>query len=157
MDRFVTDTQPSEKYRIVSRANAGEVMPDPCSPLNATLGMFEAGEKGWRDAYVVTGTFTPDEFEPDRTNTIHCFGGYMFINMSLTRLYGLRTGLMTPAQVDLQYFGEMAGIPPYEDEARPTDVSPEATERLTAFMARELWAKEDLPGAERTSRSDNFL
>src|SRR3954468_8861795 len=145
MDKFVTDTQPSEKYRIVSRANAGEVMPDPCSPLNATLGMFEAGEKGWRDAYVVTGTFTRDEFEPDRSNTIHCFGGYMFINMSLTRLYGLRTGLMTPAQVDLQYFGEIAGIPPYEDEARPTDVSPEATERLTAFMARELWAKEDLP------------
>jgi pyruvate,water dikinase len=145
MDRFVTDTQPSAKYKIVSRANAGEVMPDPCSPLNATLGMFEAGEKGWRDAYVVTGTFTRDEFEPDRSNTIHCFGGYMFINMSLTRLYGLRTGLMTPAQVDLQYFGEIAGIPPYEDEARPTDVSPEATERLTAFMARELWGKDDLP------------
>jgi pyruvate,water dikinase len=145
MERFITDTQPSEKYRIVSRANAGEVMPDPCSPLNATLGMFEAGEKGWRDAYVVTGTFTRDEFEPDRTNTISCFGGYLYLNMSLTRLYGLRTGLMTPAQVDLQYFGEIAGIPPYEEEARPTDVSPEATERLTAFMARELWAKEDLP------------
>ncbi|HVM52577.1 MAG TPA: PEP-utilizing enzyme [Acidimicrobiales bacterium] len=142
---FITDTQPSEKYRIVSRANAGEVMPDPCSPLNATLGMFEAGEKGWRDAYVVTGTFRRDEFEPDRTNTIHCFGGYMYINMSLTRLYGLRTGLMTPEQVDLQYFGEMAGIPPYEDEARPTDVSPEATEKLTAFFASEVWAKEDLP------------
>ena len=145
IDRFVTDTQPSEKYRIVSRANAGEVMPDPCSPLNATMGMFEAGEQGWRDAYVVTGTFTRDEFEPDRTNTIHCFGGYMYINMSLTRLYGLRTGLMTPAQVDMQYFGEIAGIPPYEDEARPTDVSEEATARLTAFMASELWGKDDLP------------
>src|SRR4051812_18317529 len=145
INRFVTDTQPSEKYRIVSRANAGEVMPDPCSPLNATMGMFEAGEKGWRDAYVVTGTFTRDEFEPDRTNTIHCFGGYMYINMSLTRLYGLRTGLMTPEQVDLQYFGEMAGIPPYADEARPGDVSPEATERLTTFMASELWGKDDLP------------
>ena len=145
MDRFVTDTQPSEKYRVVSRANAGEVMPDPCSPLNATMGMFEAGEQGWRDAYVVTGTFTRDEFEPDRTNTIHCFGGYMYINMSLTRLYGLRTGLMTPEQVDLQYFGEIAGIPPYEEEARPTDVSPEATARLQAFMARELWGKDDLP------------
>src|SRR5689334_16082306 len=95
IDRFVTDTQPSDKYKIVSRANAGEVMPDPCSPLNATLGMFEAGEKGWRDAYVVTGTFTSDEFEPDRTNTISCYGGYMFINMSLTALYGLPTGLMT--------------------------------------------------------------
>jgi phosphohistidine swiveling domain-containing protein len=144
MSRFVTDTQPSDKYKIVSRANAGEVMPDPCSPLNATLGMFEAGEKGWRDAYVVTGTFERDEFEPDRTNTIHCFGGYMYINMSLTRLYGLRTGLMTPAQVDLQYFGEMAGIPPYEDEARPTDESPSATEKLTAFFATELWGKDDL-------------
>ena len=40
MDRWITDTLPSTKYRIVSRANAGEVMPDPCSPLNATMGMF---------------------------------------------------------------------------------------------------------------------
>ena len=144
-DRFVTDTEPSTKYRIVSRANAGEVMPDPCSPLNATMGMFEAGEKGWRDAYVITGTFERDEFEPDRTNTVSCFGGYMYINMSMTRLYGLRTGLMTPAEVDLQYFGDMAGIPPYEEEARPTDVSPTATAKLTAFMASELWGRDDLP------------
>jgi len=145
IDRWVIDTQPSEKYRIVTRANAGEVMPDPCSPLTGTLGMFQAGEQGWRDAYVVTGTFDRDEFEPDRTNTISCFGGYLFLNMSMTRLYGLRTGLMTPAQVDMQYFGEMAGIPPYEDEARPTDESPEATRRLTEFMAKELWGRDDLP------------
>lgn len=145
MEKFICDTQPSDKYRIVSRANAGEVMPDPCSPLNATMGMFAAGEAGWRDAYVVTGTFTRDEFEPDRTNTISCFGGYMYINMSLTRLYGMRSGLMTPAQVDLQYFGEIAGIPPYEDEARPTDVSEAATAKLTAFIAAEVFGRDDLP------------
>jgi pyruvate,water dikinase len=142
---FVTDTQPSDRYRIVSRANAGEVMPDPCSPLNATMGMFAAGEQGWRDAYVVTGTFTRDEFDPDRTNTISCYGGYMFINMSLTRLYGMRSGLMTPEQVDLQYFGDIAGIPPYSEEARPGDESPEATEKLTAFIAAEVFGRDDLP------------
>lgn len=145
MDRWVTDTQPSEKYRIVTRANAGEVMPDPCSPLTATMGMFNAGEAGWRDAYVVTGTFTRDEFEPDRTNCIACYGGYLFLNMSMTRLYGLRFPGLTPEQVDFQYFGEMPGIPPYSEEARPGDESPEATAKLGAFLQSYVFGKDDLP------------
>ena len=145
IDRWVIDTQPSEKYRIVTRANAGEVMPDPCSPLTGTLGMFVAGEQGWRDAYVVTGTFRRDEFEPDRTNTISCYGGYLFLNMSMTRIYGVRLPGLTPEQVDLQYFGTMPGIPPYESEARPTDESAEATEKLGEFVATQIFGRDDLP------------
>lgn len=145
IDRWVIDTKPSEKYRIVTRANAGEVMPDPCSPLTGTLGMFVAGEQGWRDAYVVTGTFRRDEFEPDRPNTIACYGGYLFLNMSMTRLYGLRLPGLTPEQVDLQYFGTMPGIPSYESEARPTDESPEATAALGEFVQTQIFGRADLP------------
>ena len=40
--------------------------------------------------------------------------------MSLTRIYGVRMPGMTPEMVDMQYFGEMPGIPPYRAAARRT-------------------------------------
>ena len=46
-----------------------------------------------------------DEFEVDRPNTIGCFGGYFFLNMSLTRIYGVRFPGLTPEIVDLLKYG----------------------------------------------------
>ena len=57
MDRWIADTVPSEKYPLHSRANAGEVMPDPVSPLSSSWALGGRGEWGWRDAYVQAGTF----------------------------------------------------------------------------------------------------
>jgi rifampicin phosphotransferase len=144
MDRWICDTEPSEKYRLWSRANAGEVMPDPVSPLSGTLTMFSAGERGWRDAYVEAGAMDYDEFEDFTTNTIGCFGGYMYLNMSLTRIYGVRMPGLTPEIVDFTYFGEMPGIPSYESEARPTDDSPEHTATLTGYLA-DLFTRSSVP------------
>jgi len=145
IDRWVIDTRPSEKFRIVTRANAGEVCPDPVSPLTGSLTFFTAGEAGWRDAYVRAGTFERDELEPDRLNCIQCYGGYLFLNMSTTRVYGVRFPGLTPEQVDFQYFGEMPGIPSYESEARPGDESPEATARLQAWLETFVFGRDDLP------------
>jgi pyruvate,water dikinase len=142
MDRWITDNEPSERYPTYTRANAGEVMPDPISPLTGTLGMMKAGEAGWRDAYVNTGSFAASEFEDDRPNTIGSFGGYLYLNMSATRLYGVRCPGLTPEIVDFQYFGEMPGIPPYEP--RPGDEDPERTAQLQTWIDR-LFTDEDLP------------
>ena len=45
-ERWVADTLPSEKYTIYTRANAGEVMPDPVSPMSSTMGIASAGDRG---------------------------------------------------------------------------------------------------------------
>jgi rifampicin phosphotransferase len=45
-ERWVVDSRPSERYSLYTRANAGEVMPDPISPLTADLAMLAAGEAG---------------------------------------------------------------------------------------------------------------
>jgi len=145
MDRWIVDSEPSVRYPTYTRANAGEVIPDPMTPLTVTLGIMTAGEAGWRDAYVSTGTLDADEFEDDRPNTIACFGGYLYLNMSLTRIYGVRTPGMTPEMVDFQYFGTMPGIPPYAEEARPTDESPVHTARLDEFLKTYTFARDDLP------------
>ena len=145
MERWVCDTLPSEKYRLWSRANAGEVMPDPASPLSGTLTMFDAGEAGWRDAYVESGAMDQDEFEDFTTNTLGCFGGYMYLNMSLTRIYGVRMPGMTPELVDFTYFGDMPGIPSYASEARPTDESPQHSERLQRYVGERVFGRSSLP------------
>ncbi len=143
-ERWIADYPASEKYPNYTRANAGEVMPDPVSPLSASVGLGGPGEYGWRDAYVRTGCFDQDEFDLDRPNTIGIFGGYLYLNMSCTRVFGVRMPGMTPEIVDLQYFGDMPGIVPYADEARPTDVSPKHEAQLTQFLA-ELFARVDFP------------
>ena len=84
MDRWITDTEPSERFPIYSRANAGEVAPNPLTPLSATLNFRDAAEPGWRLAYTVPGTMREDELDPDRPSTIGIFGSYLFLNMSIT-------------------------------------------------------------------------
>lgn len=142
--QWVIDTLASEKYPIYSRANAGEVCPDPMSPLSATISMAGPGEDGYRDAFIEAGTFRADEFEADRPNCVGVFGGYFYLNMSLARVYGVRMPGMTPEMVDDQYYGDMPGITPYADEARPTDEDPEMSEKLGGYLA-ELFTTSDLP------------
>jgi rifampicin phosphotransferase len=141
-ETWFADLPISEKFPIYTRANAGEVMPDPVSPLGASLGLIAAGEQGWRDAYANTGTCDQSDFESDRPNTIGYFGGHLFLNMSMTRLFGARFPGMTPEQVDLQYFGTMPGIPPYVAEDWHTSEVHSA--RLTGFL---MWTftQTDLP------------
>jgi len=142
MDRWITDQEPSERYPIYTRANAGEVIPDPISPLTATLDVLGALEPAWQDCYVRLGTFRRDEIDRDRPCTTGIFGGYFWLNMSMTRVFGVRCPGMTPEMVDLQYFGTMPGIPPYV--ARPGDEDPRATARLGEYLGRAL-AATDLP------------
>lgn len=143
-DRWIIDTLASAKYPIYSRANAGEVCPDPMSPLSATISMAGPGEDGYRDAFIEAGTFRADEFEADRPNCVAVFGGYFYLNMSLARIYGVRMPGMTPEMVDEQYYGDMPGITPYADEARETDEDPELSENLAAYLG-ELFSTPDLP------------
>lgn len=144
VEQWFIDTPASERYPVYSRANAGEVTPDPVSPLAATMVLAGPGEQGYRDAFIEAGTFRPDEFEADRNNCVAVFGGYLYLSMSLARIYGVRMPGMTPEIVDEQYYGDLAGVTPYAAEARPSDVDPEATERLGGYLQR-LFTDTDLP------------
>jgi pyruvate,water dikinase len=145
MESWFADSKPSSTYPVYTRANAGEVLPDPMSPLTASLGIMRGGELGWRDAYVRLGTLDYEEFEDDRPNCIACFGGYLYLNMSCTRIYGVRCPGLTPEMVDFQYFGAMPGIPPYEEERRPTDEDPRHSELLGRFLNEYCFGRADLP------------
>ncbi len=135
----------STVFPLASRANVGEIFPDPITPLNASTGFFANLEKGWRDAFVATGAWDHDLYDDAVAhNPIQCFGSYIFINMSLMRLFGVRVPGFSPEAVDLQYFGDMPGIPSYSSERRDFDESAEHAARSGQWLVEEVLGATDL-------------
>lgn len=111
---WVVDNPPSERFRIYTRANVGEVFPDPVTPLSWTIAGAKYGEDGWRDALERFGALTHDEFDPDNLEVMGVFGGYCYLNVSVSRLMGVRTPGLTWEAIDYSLFGAQPGVPPYE-------------------------------------------
>ena len=119
---YVTDTDLSTRFPIYTRANVGEVFPDPVTPLTSDTALFDA-ELGWRDAWLRMGAFDPDEFPEGTFCQLAVQGGYCYLNASLIRLFGERAPGLSWQAMDEQFFGAQPGIPPYEE--MPGDVRPD--------------------------------
>jgi pyruvate,water dikinase len=138
---WVVDNQPSARYPIYTRGNVGEVFPEAVAPLSWTLVGIPRAEPGWRDAFVRFGAFDHDEFEDDNLNTLGVFGGYCYLNVSVSRVMAVRTPGLTPDLMDQTLFGA-SDAPPYDP--RPTDESSEHTERIQQTLQWVL-TTDDLP------------
>jgi rifampicin phosphotransferase len=129
---YVTDTALSERFPIYTRANVGEVFPDPVTPLTSDTALFLA-ELGWRDAWDRMGAFDHGEFPPDDYCQLGVLGGYCYLNASLIRLFGVRAPGLTWQMMDEQFLGAQPGIPSYEES--PGDVRPDMTDKVGATFA----------------------
>ena len=128
MEPWVVGSRPSERFPLWTRANVGEVFPDPVAPLTFSLLIPTETEGAWRDALVQMGGFTHDEFKPGEMETLGVFGSYCYLNASVTRILGERApGLSAEAMDDL-FFGAQPGIPPYQE--RPGDQNEERSAAL---------------------------
>ena len=86
MQRWITDTEPSARFPLYTRANAGEVLPEPVSPLAWSL-VWEPGVvMGWADTQVSVGTFDREDMDPVLPEVVGCFGGYLYINAAMARM-----------------------------------------------------------------------
>jgi pyruvate,water dikinase len=126
---YVTDTDLSERFPLYTRANVGEVFPDPVTPLTSDTALWYA-ELGWRDAWVRMGAFEADEFPADQYCQLGVQGGYCYLNASLIRIFGERAPGLSWQTMDETFFGVMPGIPPYEEQ--PGDVRPDLSEKIGA-------------------------
>lgn len=126
---YVTDTTLSERFPIYTRANVGEVFPDPVTPLTSSAALWVA-EQGWRDAWIRMGAFEEAEFPADEFCQLGVQGGYCYLNASLIRLFGERAPGLSWQAMDEQFFGAQPGIPPYEEMAG--DVRPDLSEKIGA-------------------------
>ncbi len=137
-DRYISDWPFSERYPQYTRANAGEVLPDPSSPLNSTLVWHLGVEVGRREGYtdpVCQGTHRPDEIDEEWPEGAGFFGGYHYIGLPITAIIGARMPGMTVETWNQAWIGDRDDIPPQEH--RDSDEDPEITQRL---IAKGEWA-----------------
>lgn len=130
---WVCDDEASPRFPVFTRGNVGEVWIEAASPLTWSTFGVHAWEPGYRDGLYEMGVFTPDEFKPaGQPEVIGCFGGYVYINMSVSRVIAVRIPGMTPEAIDKSFFGDYPGVPPYR--ADPRDQNPERTAQVTAWL-----------------------
>lgn len=116
---WVCDDEASERYQVFTRGNVGEVFSEVVSPLTWSAYGPYSWELGWRDALCEMGVFTPDEFKPEgQCEVVGCFGGYVYINMSVTRVLAVRVPGLTTEAIDKSFFGDYPDVPPYRADPR---------------------------------------
>lgn len=131
--RWPVDNDPSARFPIYTRANIGEVFPDVVMPFSWTLWGIPHSEPGWREALCNLGAFDLDEFTPDRMEMLSVFGGYGYLNVSASRIFGRRAPGLSPEAIDASFFGEQPDVPPYAE--RPQDDSPKHAAALGETIA----------------------
>ena len=132
LDRWITDWTPSPRWPHYTRANAGEVMPTPASPLGQQFTWERGICLGWRDGYIRSGNYTEEEWDPVLPEATGFFGGYMYINLSNVRMQGVRSPAVTVDQLDLAFFGDHPDKPPYV--AQPGDENPDLLPKTLAHL-----------------------
>ena len=113
---WVIQNEPHPRFPVYTRGNAGEVFPNVVTPLTGSL-FNDAVRAAQRKLFGKSGAFTRAELSGDPPFT-GFFGGYLYINMSLARLIGVRSPGFSPEMVDTQLFG-VYDAPPYR--AQPGD------------------------------------
>jgi len=135
-DRWITDWPWSDRYPSYTRANAGEVLPEPSSPLNVTL-LWDPGVNiGWAEGYTdrkALGTHLESELDPVYPETIGNFAGYHYTNLPATGIIGARMPGMTVETWNRLWIGDRDDIPPHPH--RDTDENPEITAHLAERAA----------------------
>ncbi len=130
--RWIDDNVYDPKFGFWSRANVGEVLPDPPSPLGWDM-VFEGGTVlGWRDCMVNRLGVGDDEVHPVRPEVVGVFGGYAYLGISLLRVWAARTPGFSPEMLDAAYFAGNPDIPPYV--AEPWHENPKTTEVMAGWL-----------------------
>ncbi|MCB0999226.1 MAG: hypothetical protein KDB40_08015 [Acidimicrobiales bacterium] len=141
-DRWFIDWDINPRYPLLTRANAGEVLPDPVSPLGWTL-TWTPMLQGWREAGLYDfASMEPEELSETHPEVVCLVGGHLYINGSSTRLFGVRGPGLTPEAIDQAYFGDHPDKPPYVPE--PWHENATVSERMGAWMQGVMTAT-DLP------------
>jgi phosphohistidine swiveling domain-containing protein len=119
MTRWIEDHSYGEKTPFWTRANAGEVLPLPPTPLAWDLSFANGGAvAGWRDCAVHRFGVGDEELHPDkdRCDFVGLIGGYMYLGATWIRVWAERTPGLSADDIDAAYFGDHPDVPVYEAE-----------------------------------------
>jgi pyruvate,water dikinase len=110
------DTSLDPDYPVLTRGNAGEIMPDIVSPLSATL-FFPPLERGWRRSF--TETWDVMEWPSCPTTFAPIVGGRFYINISAFRRLADLTPGTSPEDIDRTLFAAGVALDAYEVPDEP--------------------------------------
>jgi pyruvate,water dikinase len=126
---WIIDTVASTRYPVYTRLNANDVMPDPVTPLGASLVWIPEILPGWAVGNVRLRYFTPQEMSPDPFPPVGgFFYGYLYVNQTYVRITGIRAGIGADA-IDAAFFSH-PNPPPHRPS--PTDVNEELSANVAA-------------------------
>ncbi len=137
VDKWLVETDLSDEWDFYTRANVGEVFPDPVAPLSFFYFQHDdpehgrvlgGSEMGFRNAYYRIGVMTPDELPDDECVFLGITGGYAYLNASALRMLGHRAPNMTAKDIDDAFFGDAPGVP--EFVVKPGFDRPELTAKI---------------------------
>lgn len=101
MTTYEFDTTLDPDYPVLTRGNAGEIMPDIVSPLSATV-FFPPLEAGWRRSF--TETWDVMDWPTCPTTFAPIVGGRFYINISAFRRLADLTPGTSPEDIDRTLF-----------------------------------------------------
>src|SRR6266446_1024587 len=137
-------------------------MPDPVTPLGASLMWIPEILPAWAVGNVRQGSFTPEEMTPDPFPPVAgFFYGYLYVNQTYVRITGIRAGIGADA-IDAAFFSH-PNPPPHQPRA--TDVNEELSANvaarlqwtMTATTFPELEEERELADRVRAERPDLHL
>lgn len=140
-DAWFTDHPPSERWPHYTRANAGEVLPTPASPLGQTYGFDKGILVGFQEGSTRTGFYELDEYRNEPPEMCGFFGGYFYINLANVRMQAVRNPAITVEQLDMAFFGDHPDVPPYTphpDDDKP-HLQPLADEHMNFVLTSTEW------------------
>ena len=91
---WAADTEPNERFCLYTRGNVGEVFPNVITALTGTL-IGESVRASQVDLFVELGVLRPAEVTGPSMGT-GVFSGYLYMNGSAMRLFGVRMPGMNP-------------------------------------------------------------
>jgi len=139
VDRWIADNEFDPKYPLWTRANVGEVLPEPPSPLGWDL-VWEGGVlAGWRDCMIDRLGIGDDEVDEARPEVVGLFGGYAYLGATINRVWAERTPGFSAEMLDDAYFAGHPDVPPYV--AEPWHENARTTELMTQWLG---WVMADM-------------
>ncbi len=117
VEKWLVESDLNKEFDFYTRANVGEVFPDPVAPLSFFYFENDEGlggaEMGFRRAYYRIGVMTPDELPDDECVFLGVVNGYCYLNASALRMLGHRAPGMTADDIDASFFGDAPGVPEF--------------------------------------------
>ena len=108
---WVADTEPNDRFTLYTRGNVGEVFPHVITPLTGTL-IGESVRQAQVELFVEMGVLRPHERTGTSVGT-GVFGGHLYSNGSVMRIFGVRMPGMKATTADEQVAGAVGEFPPY--------------------------------------------